>query len=63
MNQSLPRLRRSGIRQYTNLAKTVTGCVMLTLSEPDFATLAEIKPPAPTSVLQTRTHYAPYPGS
>ena len=36
LNQNLNTLKRSGIRRYTNLAKTVQDCVMLTLGEPDF---------------------------
>ena len=58
MNVNLLRLKRSGIRQYTNLAKTVPGCVMLTLGEPDFDTPEEIKAAALTSLFQNRTHYA-----
>ena len=62
MNVNLLRLKRSGIRQYTNLAKTVPGCVMLTLGEPDFDTPEEIKAAALTSLFQNRTHYAPNQG-
>ena len=62
MNDNLLRLKRSGIRQYTNLAKTVPGCVMLTLGEPDFDTPEEIKAAALTSLFQNRTHYAPNQG-
>ena len=62
MNEQLGKLRRSGIRQYTNLAKTVPGCVMLTIGEPDFDTPQEIKAAALTSLFQNRTHYAPNQG-
>ena len=62
MNDNLLRLKRSGIRQYTNLAKTIPGCVMLTLGEPDFDTPEEIKAAALTSLFQNRTHYAPNQG-
>ena len=62
LNQNLSTLQRSGIRRYTNLAKTVPGCVMLTLGEPDFDTPEEIKAAALTSLFQNRTHYAPNQG-
>jgi len=58
MNQNLLRLKRSGIRHFSNLAKTVPGCIMLTLGEPDFDTPEEIKAAALTSLFQNRTHYA-----
>ena len=38
LNANLDPLQRSGIRLYTNLAKTVEDCVMLTIGEPDFDT-------------------------
>ena len=63
MNEQLLKLRRSGIRQYTNLAKTVPGCVMLTIGEPDFDTPQEVKAAALTSLFQNRTHYAPNQGN
>ena len=62
LNQNLYGLKRSGIRLYTNLAKTVDDCVMLTLGEPDFDTPEEIKAAALTSLFQNRTHYAPNQG-
>jgi len=62
LNQNLYGLKRSGIRLYTNLAKTVDGCVMLTLGEPDFDTPEEIKAAALTALFQNRTHYAPNQG-
>ena len=62
LNQNLSSLRRSGIRLYTNLAKTVPGCVMLTIGEPDFDTPEEIKAAALSSLFQNRTHYAPNQG-
>ena len=52
MNENLLQLRRSGIRQYTNLAKTVPGCVMLTIGEPDFDTPESIKAAALTALFQ-----------
>ena len=62
LNQNLSTLKRSGIRLYTNLAKTVEDCVMLTLGEPDFDTPEEVKAAALTSIFQNRTHYAPNQG-
>ncbi len=62
LNQNLNTLKRSGIRLYTNMAKTVDDCVMLTLGEPDFDTPEEVKAAALTALFQNRTHYAPNQG-
>lgn len=62
LNANLTTLQRSGIRQFTNLAKTVPDCVMLTIGEPDFATPQQIKAAALTSLFSDRTHYAPNQG-
>ncbi len=62
LNRNLDPLQRSGIRRFTNLAKTVDDCVMLTIGEPDFDTPEEIKAAALTSLFQNRTHYAPNQG-
>ena len=62
LNSNLDTLQRSGIRRFTNLAKTVPGCVMLTIGEPDFDTPEQIKAAALTSLFQNRTHYAPNQG-
>ena len=62
LNHNLLRLKRSGIRQFTNLAKTVPGCVMLTLGEPDFDTDSAVKDAAALALGQNRTHYAPNQG-
>ena len=62
LNSNLYKLRRSGIRLYTNLAKTVSDCVMLTIGEPDFDTPEAIKAAAMTSLTRNRTHYAPNQG-
>lgn len=62
LNSRLSGLRRSGIRQYTNLAKTVPDCVMLTLGEPDFDTPEPISLAAMASLGEHRTHYAPNQG-
>ena len=62
LNHNLLRLKRSGIRQFTNLAKTAPGCVMLTLGEPDFDTDSAVKDAAALALGQNRTHYAPNQG-
>ena len=62
LNSNLSTLQRSGIRLFTNLAKTVPDCVMLTIGEPDFDTPEEIKATALTALFQNRTHYAPNQG-
>ena len=62
LNRNLAPLRRSGIRRYTNLAKTVPGCIMLTIGEPDFDTPEAVKAAAVTALTQNRTHYAPNQG-
>ncbi len=62
LNDNLSPLQRSGIRRYTNLAKEVPGCVMLTIGEPDFDTPQAIKDAAQASLGQNRTHYAPNQG-
>ena len=63
LNENLSGLRRSGIRLYTNLAKTAPDCVMLTIGEPDFDTPAEIKTAATAALQNNRTHYAPNQGT
>ncbi len=62
LNSNLDTLTRSGIRRFTNLARTVDDCVMLTIGEPEFDTPEEIKAAALTSLFQNRTHYAPNQG-
>jgi len=62
LNPNLAPLQRSGIRRYTNLAKTVPGCVMLTIGEPDFDTPQPIKDAAMAALGENRTHYAPNQG-
>ncbi len=61
-NKNLARLRLSGIRAYTNLAKETPGCIMLTIGEPDFDTPESIKAAAVRALEQGMTHYAPNPG-
>ena len=62
-NDRLSRLRRSEIRVYTNLAKQVDDCVMLTIGEPDFDTPQPIKDAAWAALRQGQTHYAPNQGT
>lgn len=62
LNCNLLRLKRSGIRRYTNLAKTVPDCVMLTIGEPDGATPDAVKAAAVAALQEDRTHYAPNQG-
>ena len=62
MNPNLDALKLSGIRAYTNLAKTVEDCVLLTLGEPDFNTPQGICDAAVTALSQGMTHYAPNQG-
>jgi aminotransferase len=62
INANLEPLRRSGIRIYTNMAKEVPGCVMLTLGEPDFPTPEPIKAAATAALQRNMTHYAPNQG-
>lgn len=62
VNHNLESLRRSGIRLYTNLAREVGGCVMLTLGEPDFPTPEPIRQAAVDALANNMTHYAPNQG-
>ncbi len=62
LNSRVQALERSGIRQFTNLARQVPDCVMLALGEPDLDTHQEIKAAAMTALFQNRTHYAPNQG-
>lgn len=62
LNSNLDRLQRSGIRQFTNLAKAVEDCVLLTLGEPDYDTPAAITEAAVAALRAGRTHYAPNQG-
>ena len=63
LNQNLSPLKRSAIRVYTNLAKEVPGCVMLTIGEPDFDTPQAIKAAACAALAAGQTHYAPNQGT
>ena len=63
INENLLKLKRSGIRLYTNLARTADDCVMLTIGEPDFDTPQAIKDAAAAAIAANQTHYAPNQGT
>ena len=63
INENLLKLKRSGIRLYTNLARTVDDCVMLTIGEPDFDTPQAIKDAAAAAIAANQPHYAPNQGT
>ncbi|HIT33731.1 MAG TPA: pyridoxal phosphate-dependent aminotransferase [Candidatus Faecousia intestinigallinarum] len=62
LNENLSRMRRSGIRAYTELARAVPDCVMLTIGEPEFATPQPIRQAAWAALEAGQTHYAPNAG-
>ena len=63
LNSNLSTLKRSQIRVYTNLAREVEDCVMLTIGEPDFDTPESIKQAAMSALSANQTHYAPNQGT
>lgn len=63
LNSNLSTLKRSQIRVYTNLARTVEDCVMLTIGEPDFDTPLPIRDAAADALDRNQTHYAPNQGT
>lgn len=63
LNSNLSSLKRSQIRVYTNLAREVDDCVMLTIGEPDFDTPEAIKAAAIDALQDNQTHYAPNQGT
>ena len=63
LNENLSPLRRSGIRVFTNLARQIPDCAMLTIGEPDFDTPQPIKDAAIRALGENRTHYAPNQGT
>ena len=62
LNSNLMPLERSGIRVYTNLAREIPDCAMLTIGEPDLDTPQPIKEAAWAALQQGHTHYAPNQG-
>ena len=63
LNQNLNRLQRSVIRVYTNMAREIPDCAMLTIGEPDFDTPEAIRAAAITALNAGATHYAPNQGT
>ena len=62
LNSNLSTLKRSGIRVYTNMAREIPDCAMLTIGEPDLDTPQPIKDAAWSALNQGHTHYAPNQG-
>ena len=58
LNQNLNGLQRSAIRVYTNMAREIPDCAMLTIGEPDFDTPEAIKAAAVAALTAGQTHYA-----
>ena len=58
LNKNLTPLHRSAIRTYTNLAREVGDCAMLTIGEPDLDTPMPIKAAAAAALGKNKTHYA-----
>ncbi len=63
LNRNLAKLKRSEIRVYSNMAREVPDCAMLTIGEPDFDTPQAIKAAAVAALMDNRTHYAPNQGT
>ena len=63
LNSNLTVLKRSPIRLFTNLARQIPGCAMLTIGEPDFDTPENIRESAVSAIRAGNTHYAPNQGT
>lgn len=63
MNSALYQVKRSAIREFSNLAKKTPGCVALTLGEPDFDTPEPICQAVSYAFSQHETHYIENSGS
>ena len=63
MNENILRMKPSGIRRFTALARATPGCRMLTIGEPDFDTPAPIREAAAEAMASGLTHYAPNKGT
>ncbi|MEA4920400.1 MAG: pyridoxal phosphate-dependent aminotransferase [Clostridiaceae bacterium] len=57
LNSALANIQKSGIREFTRMAKAVEGCMFLTLGEPDFNTPDCIKERAKADLDNNLTHY------
>lgn len=62
LNSNLSTLKRSGIRLFTNMAREIPDCAMLTIGEPDLDTPQPIKDAAWAALREGHTHYAPNQG-
>lgn len=62
LSSNLTPLKRSGIRLYTNMAREIPDCAMLTIGEPDLDTPLPIKEAAWAALQRGQTHYAPNQG-
>ena len=63
LNSNLGCLKRSPIRLYTNMAREIPDCAMLTIGEPDLDTPEIIKEAAVAAIRADHTHYAPNQGT
>ena len=63
MNENILKMKPSGIRRFTALAKATPGCKMLTIGEPDFDTPVPIREAAAEAMAAGLTHYAPNKGT
>ena len=63
LNANLAALKRSQIRTFTNMAREMPDCAMLTIGEPDFDTPEAIKTAAVVALQAGQTHYAPNQGT
>jgi len=63
LNRNLSSLTRSQIRVYTNMAREIPDCAMLTIGEPDLDTPEVIKAAAVVALNNNQTHYAPNQGT
>ncbi len=57
MNKNALLAKRSAIREFSNLAKNTSGCIALTLGEPDFDTPECISEQLTTAIENKETHY------
>lgn len=57
MNKTVLAAQRSAIREFSNLAKSKTGCISLTLGEPDFDTPECISKCIEKAIKNKETHY------
>ena len=53
LNQNLTGLKRSMIRVYTNMAREIPDCAMLTIGEPDFDTPENIREAAVAAIRES----------